>query len=124
DATRRVLATLQPQGVAVSIDDVGTGVANLIALHRFRLSSLKLDRHFALGMQDDPGLQDLARAVIGIGHALRLRMVAKGVESQEAAEFLGERGCDEIQGFHVARPMPAADVALWWNARSLAPRTL
>jgi diguanylate cyclase (GGDEF)-like protein len=124
DATRRAFATLRPHGIAISVDDFGTGFSNLIALHRFQLSSLKLDRHFALGMQDDPALQDLTRAVIGIGHALRLRMVAKGIETQQAAEFLSDRGCDEVQGFHIARPMPAADVALWWNARALAPRAL
>jgi predicted signal transduction protein with EAL and GGDEF domain len=124
EATRRVFAALQPHAVSISVDDFGTGFSNLIALHRFRLSSLKLDRHFALGMQDDPALQDLTRAVIGIGHALRLRMVAKGVETRAAARFLSDRGCDEIQGFHIARPMPAADVPLWWSARALAPRAL
>lgn len=124
DATRRAFAVLQPHRVSISVDDFGTGFSNLIALHRFQLTSLKLDRHFALGMQDDPALQDLTRAVIGIGHALRMRMVAKGVETPEAARYLGERGCDEVQGFHIARPMPAADVPLWWGTRTLVPRSV
>jgi diguanylate cyclase (GGDEF)-like protein len=123
EASRRALGALRPHRVAVSVDDFGTGFSNLIALHRFQVSSLKLDRHFALGMQDDPALQDLTRAVIGIGHALRLRMVAKGVESEDAADFLSERGCDEAQGFQIARPMPAADLPLWWNTRSLVQWT-
>ena len=59
-----------------------------------------------------------------MGHSLRLRLVAKGVESDFAAGYLAERGCDEAQGFHFARPMPAEDVTLWWQARELSQRAL
>jgi diguanylate cyclase (GGDEF)-like protein len=120
DATRRVLGALRSQGVSVSVDDFGTGFSNLLYLHRVQVNCLKLDRHFALGMEDDPGLCDLARAMIEMGHALQLRMVAKGVESAFSAQFLAEHRCDEGQGFHFARPMPAADIMLWWQARELS----
>ena len=106
----------------MTVDDFGTSFSNLIYLHRMQVAALKLDRHFALGMPDDPALQELSAALIALGHALRLRMVAKGVESEFAAAYLAERGCDEAQGFHFARPMPAADVTLWWQARELAAR--
>ena len=122
DATRRVLQGLHALGCPVTVDDFGTSFSNLIYLHRMQVAALKLDRHFALGMPDDPALQELSAALIALGHALRLRMVAKGVESEFAAAYLAERGCDEAQGFHFARPMPAADVTLWWQARELAAR--
>lgn len=124
EASRRVLGSLQAHGVSVSLDDFGTGLSNLIYLHRFQIRTLKLDRHFALGMLDDPALQEVVEAVIAMGHALRLRMVAKGVESAFVADFLAERGCDEAQGFHFARPMPAADVPLWARTRDLAQLAL
>jgi diguanylate cyclase (GGDEF)-like protein len=120
EASRRALAGLRTHDISLSLDDFGTGLSNLIYLHRFQIRTLKLDRHFALGMQDDPALQEVVEAVIAMGHALRLRMVAKGVESAFAADFLTERGCDEAQGFHFARPMPAADVPVWAQARDLA----
>jgi diguanylate cyclase (GGDEF)-like protein len=120
EASRRAIAALRSHALTLSLDDFGTGLSNLINLHRFQIRTLKLDRHFALGMQDDPALQELIGAVIALGHALRLRMVAKGVETAYAADFLTERSCDEAQGFHFARPMQAADVPLWVQARDLA----
>jgi diguanylate cyclase (GGDEF)-like protein len=120
EAGRRALTALRGFEVNLALDDFGTGLSNLINLHRFQIRTLKLDRHFALGMQDDPALQEVVEAVIAMGHALNMRMVAKGVETAYAADFLTERGCDEAQGFHFARPMPAADVPLWMQARDLA----
>lgn len=122
DASRHVLLGLRALGCQVAVDDFGTSFSNLIFLHRMQVSALKLDRHFGLGMPDDPALQELSTALIALGHSLRLRVVAKGVESDFAAAYLAERGCDEAQGFHFARPMPAADVTLWWQARELAAR--
>jgi diguanylate cyclase (GGDEF)-like protein len=124
DASRRVLVGLHARGAHVAVDDFGTSFSNLIYLHRVQVQALKLDRHFALGMPDDPALQELSAALIAMGHSLRLRLVAKGVETEFAATYLGERGCDEAQGFHFARPMPAADVTLWWQARELSQRAL
>jgi EAL domain-containing protein (putative c-di-GMP-specific phosphodiesterase class I) len=124
DATRRVLTALRSAGATVAVDDFGTSFSNLLYLHRVQVGALKLDRHFALGMPDDPALQELSAALIAMGHALRLRLVAKGVESEFAATYLTERGCDEAQGFHFARPMPAADVTLWWQAREFSQRAL
>jgi diguanylate cyclase (GGDEF)-like protein len=120
DASRRTLGLLQAEGVTVSIDDFGAAFSNLIYLDRFQIKAIKLDRHFALGMQDDPALRDLTEAVIAMGHALRLRMVAKGVESEQAVRFLADHGCDEAQGFQFARPMPAADIPLWSSTREVA----
>jgi diguanylate cyclase (GGDEF)-like protein len=124
EASRRAITGLRAHDISLALDDFGTGLSNLIYLHRFQIRTLKLDRHFALGMQDDPALQEVTEAVIAMGHALHLRMVAKGVESSFAADFLAERGCDEAQGFHFARPMPPADVPLWAQARDLAQLTL
>jgi len=120
DATRRVMQGLRALGATVAVDDFGTAFSNLIYLHKVQLDVLKLDRHFALGMPDDPALRELTDALVAMGHALRLRVVAKGVETDFSANYLAERGCDEAQGFLFARPMPAADVKLWWQARELS----
>ena len=121
-ATRGALAALHAMGIKVILDDFG-GLANLLYLHRYQIRGLKLHRQFALGMEDDPALQEVTAALIGVARSLRLRIAAKGVESAAVAEFLRAHDCDEAQGFHFARPMLAADMALWWQARDLARLT-
>lgn len=120
DASRRALSTLQHAGVAVAIDDFGAAFSNLNYLDRFRIETIKLDRHFALGMQDDPTLRDLTQAIIVMGQALRLRIVVKGVESAAVAGLLHGQRCDEALGFHFAQPMLGTDVPLWSRTRELA----
>ena len=122
DAARRSLAALQTLGVSVCLDDFGSGLSNLLYLHRYQIRGLKLHRQFALGAQDDTAVQAVTAGLIGLARTLGLRVAAKGVESAEIAAFLHSLGCDEAQGFHFARPMLAADIELWSQARDLAQR--
>lgn len=122
DAARRALAALQAAGVSVCLDDFGSGLSNLLYLHRYRIGGLKLHRQFALGAEDDASLQTATAGLIGLARALGLRVAAKGVESPAVAAFLQAHGCDEAQGFHYARPMPGPDLELWCQARALAQR--
>ena len=98
-------------GVHLAIDDFGTGYSSLAYLKRFPLDTLKIDKRF---IDDVPQLQDdkeIVSAVVGLGHTLRLKVLAEGVETPEQLEFLTEQGCDLYQGYLFSPPVPAAEFA-------------
>ena len=106
-ATTATLHKLKGLGVRIAIDDFGTGYSSLSYLKRFPIDSLKIDRSF---VTDLPGNQDdasIAQAVITMAHALRLKVIAEGVENEAQLEFLAAHGCDEMQGYYFSRPLPA-----------------
>ncbi|RYZ11589.1 MAG: EAL domain-containing protein [Comamonadaceae bacterium] len=122
DAAEQTLAQLRALkglGVLLSIDDFGTGYSSLNYLNRFPIDKLKIDRSFVSRMLDDPTDLTIARAIIGLGHALGLRVVAEGVELEAQASTLRTARCDELQGYHIARPM-APDLLAAWVARDHA----
>ena len=107
EATSATLHRLKAIGVRIAIDDFGTGYSSLSYLKRFPLDSLKIDRSFVTEL---PGNQDdasIAQAVITMGHALRLKIVAEGVETEAQLDFLAANACDEMQGYYFARPLSA-----------------
>lgn len=104
-----LLCALKAMGCHLSIDDFGTGYSSLAQLKRFPVDCLKIDRSF---IQDLPGDADdaaIPRAVLAMAHSLKLRVVAEGVETAEQLQFLREHDCDDVQGFLLGRPMPAAE---------------
>ena len=105
-------------GVRVAIDDYGTGYSSLAYLHRLPVSELKIDRSFVTDMCNDEAAEKIVRSTIDLAHGLGLRVVAEGVESQEAATVLSSLGADTCQGYFFARPMPAADFERWYDARN------
>lgn len=107
------LHALKALGVMLSIDDFGTGFSSLNYLNRFPIDKLKIDRSFVHKMLGDPTDMAIARAIIGLGHTLGLRVVAEGVERREEADTLRAAQCDELQGYLIARPMPASRLAAW-----------
>jgi diguanylate cyclase (GGDEF)-like protein/PAS domain S-box-containing protein len=107
-------------GVRLSIDDFGTGYSSLAYLKRFDVDKLKVDRSFVRDMTTDPDDATIVRAIIGMARALKLRVIAEGVENAETARLLGIYRCDEAQGFHYARPMDGAALATWLEARRAA----
>jgi EAL domain-containing protein (putative c-di-GMP-specific phosphodiesterase class I) len=107
EATSATLHKLKAIGVSIAIDDFGTGYSSLSYLKRFPIDSLKIDRSFVTEL---PGNQDdvsIAQAVITMGHALRLKIVAEGVENEAQLDFLAANLCDEMQGYFFSRPLPA-----------------
>ena len=112
----RVLNTitrLDRMGVAISLDDFGTGFSSLQHLRRLPLAEVKIDRSFVLGMGNDKGDAAIVRSVIDLAEGLGLRVVAEGVEDEQTWRLLAAAGCHAAQGWFHARPMPAADFDEW-----------
>jgi EAL domain-containing protein (putative c-di-GMP-specific phosphodiesterase class I) len=106
EITTNALRSLKALGVRIAIDDFGTGYSSLGYLKRFPIDSLKIDRSFIAELPDDHDDASIAQAVIRLSHALRLKVIAEGVENRAQLDFLAASGCDEIQGYYFSRPMP------------------
>jgi diguanylate cyclase (GGDEF)-like protein len=115
------IQALRALGVAIAIDDFGTGYSSLAYLSRLPCDRLKIDRSFVHDLLGDTNARAIVRAIIGLGHTLGLTVVAEGVEREAEAALLREAGCDELQGFLYARPMPAEALAAWLQAWPAAP---
>ncbi|WP_446743675.1 putative bifunctional diguanylate cyclase/phosphodiesterase [Silvibacterium acidisoli] len=110
DGTAATVAGLRAIGVQVAIDDFGTGYSSLGYLRRFPIDRLKIDRSFVSDVAQTEEDTALAAAIISIGHTLRLKVTAEGVETAEQLEYLRTRDCDEAQGYYFAKPMSFEDL--------------
>lgn len=119
DEALQRLTALDRLGVRLAIDDFGTGYSSLGYLKRIPIRKLKIDRSFVKGLPGDESDAAIATAVIQLARALRLRVIAEGVETPRQREFLREAGCDEFQGFLVS-PAVAPDEFLKLVARPRA----
>ena len=108
-----LLTRLRMKGFQLSIDDFGTGFSSMKQLVRLPFSEIKVDKSFVLTALKSEESQAVVRSIIDLGRSLGLRTVAEGVEDQETLALLKELFCDQAQGFHIARPMPPADVRAW-----------
>jgi diguanylate cyclase (GGDEF)-like protein len=102
-----ILERLSAMGVLVSVDDFGTGYSSMSYLRRFPIDKLKIDRVFISDIADRPEDASIVRAIVSLAHSLRLKVVAEGVETEAQLDFLKTVGCDEYQGYHFSRPLPA-----------------
>jgi diguanylate cyclase (GGDEF)-like protein/PAS domain S-box-containing protein len=109
-------------GLSFALDDFGTGYSSLSYLRQLPVSTLKIDRSFVINMLADQGDLHIVRAVISLAEAFGVRTVAEGVETAEHARVLAELGCHELQGYGIARPMPAHALQAWMEQRSPVPR--
>jgi EAL domain-containing protein (putative c-di-GMP-specific phosphodiesterase class I) len=110
---REVLDELTGLGVRIVLDDFGTGYSSLAHIRRLPVRELKIDRSFVLGLGSSEHDEVLVRTMIELAANLGLRVVAEGVETAAAWQRLAELGCDAAQGYHIARPAPAAELDLW-----------
>ncbi|APW37251.1 hypothetical protein RD110_08620 [Rhodoferax koreense] len=106
DVVMQSLRTFRDLGVTLSIDDFGTGYSSLAYLRRFPIQYLKIDRQFVSAMASDTSACEIVRLIVEMAHRLNLRCIAEGIETVAQLELLKAMGCDEGQGFLLARPMP------------------
>ncbi|MBB5694175.1 putative bifunctional diguanylate cyclase/phosphodiesterase [Muricoccus pecuniae] len=111
DETLAILRRLRGLGIRIAMDDFGTGYSSLGYLQKFPFDKVKIDRSFISHLGEDRSAEAIVRAVVGMSHALGVRTIAEGVETQAQAELLRDKGCEAVQGFLFGRPMSAGNLA-------------
>ncbi len=120
EKTARLLARIRRLGVRLALDDFGTGYSNLGYLQQFPLDFLKIDQSFVRAMGAVPDGSVIVDTVISLAHRLGLQVIAEGVETEAQRDSLRARGCDELQGYLLSRPLPVAALDAWLAGRSVA----
>ncbi|MEI4791392.1 EAL domain-containing protein [Bacillus sp. FJAT-53060] len=108
--SKQVLTSLKQLGVRISIDDFGTGHSSLSYLKDLPIHRLKIDKSFIEDILSDSKSEQITGAIIAMGHQLSLEVIAEGVETFAQAQLLSAQGCDDLQGFYYAKPLPAIDI--------------
>ena len=124
DNSIRTLYELKRLGLRISLDDFGTGHSSLSYLKRFPIDTLKIDQSFVRDITSDPDTAAIVTAIIAMGHSLRLKVIAEGVEYTEQSSFLKRCNCDQMQGFLINAPVPASEFLQLLHARDHDGRTL
>lgn len=110
DKAMLIFQELENHGITVSIDDFGTGYSSLAYLKSFPAKELKIDRAFVSDVAKKSQAKELLKAIIVMGHALHMTVVAEGVEDETTASLLEELNCDVVQGYYFSRPMEASAI--------------
>ena len=118
---RGIMLDCQALGISFALDDFGTGYSSMSYLKRLPADLLKIDQSFVRNMLVDRDDLHLVSAVIGLARSFGLGVIAEGVETIEHGAMLMRLGCDLVQGYGIARPMPADEVLAWVDAFDLAP---
>ncbi|MDR7191908.1 putative bifunctional diguanylate cyclase/phosphodiesterase [Luteimonas terrae] len=118
DLAIALLTRLRARGLRLAIDDFGTGYSSMAYLQRLPIDTLKIDMAFVREIPGDG--EAITTAILAMAHQLGLGVVAEGVETQAQHDFLREAGCEQIQGYRIARPLPPEAFLLRWGARAQA----
>ncbi|MDB5490869.1 MAG: cyclic nucleotide-binding domain protein [Micavibrio sp.] len=110
DNAKEVLEMCRAAGMSIAIDDFGTGYSSLSYLYYFPIDTLKIDQSFVRAMTREAKSLELVRSIVGLGKNLKMKIVAEGVETVEEARILRDMGCDLVQGYYFAKPLPENDV--------------
>lgn len=113
--TYATLSALREFGVHVSIDDFGTGYSSLAYFRDLPADELKIDRSFIMDLSMDSANRRIVALIIELAHRFDLHVVAEGVETAEAAAWLNDLGCDQLQGHYFSRPIPTDDIKVWFD---------
>ncbi|HUF19220.1 MAG TPA: EAL domain-containing protein [Burkholderiales bacterium] len=120
-ATIEKLKEVRALGLKVAIDDFGTGYSSLAYLARLPVETLKIDRSFITKMLDDANTMTVVQAMISLAHALRLKVVAEGVETEEQAKMLHMLRCDQMQGYLISKPLPLEAMTALLRSHAFPP---
>ncbi len=122
EAVARDLRQLRELGIGISIDDFGTRYSTLNYIKHFPVDRVKIDQCFIRDLATNPNDAAIVRAIVSLCHSLELDIVAEGVETAEQLALLRAEGCNEVQGFYFAQPMPAEDLVAFVNERGAQAR--
>lgn len=117
EPTVRMLGNLRRMGIRLAVDDFGTGYSSLSYLKRFPIDTLKIDKSFVQDVTVDDDDASLVKAIVVMGHALKLNVIAEGVETAEQLAFLRQQGCDGMQGYFFSRPLPLEEITPMLQSR-------
>jgi len=109
DRTIATLEYLKSTGITLAMDDFGTGYSSLSYLRRFPIDVLKIDRSFVIDIEQSDDGATICAAILAMSRQLGLTVIAEGVENNEQVDFLRAHDCDEIQGYLISKPVPAAE---------------
>lgn len=115
------LHSIRAMGVCIAIDDFGTGFSSLSYLAKLPVDTLKIDRSFIVDLDAGQEGSVLVTTIISLAHALKLKVVAEGVETSEQLRLLASLHCDEFQGYLFGKPVPAEIFAAKYLARPATP---
>jgi diguanylate cyclase (GGDEF)-like protein len=109
------LVRLKQMGVSITVDDFGTGYSSLSYLARLPIQGVKIDQRFVRGLEQNRNDEAITQAIIALSHSLGLRVIAEGVETAAQLDYLKRHGCEEAQGFFIARPLEEPELRNWWR---------
>ena len=109
------LVRLKQIGVSITVDDFGTGYSSLSYLARLPIQGVKIDQRFVRGLEQNRNDEAITQAIIALSHSLGLRVIAEGVETAAQLDYLKRHGCEEAQGFFIARPLEEPELRNWWR---------
>ena len=113
EETQSSLSKFKEAGVKIYLDDFGTGYSSLGYLSKLPFDTLKIDKSFTYDIASNNNSQVISRAIMGIAHSLNLKVISEGVENKKQLNYLQDIGCDKIQGFYFAKPMPVDKFCSW-----------
>lgn len=122
DTTTDLLHRLHRLGICISMDDFGTGYSSLSYLRRFPFDKIKIDQSFVRSIGSGTGSVEIIRAVVGLGKALNMGVLAEGVETAKQLAILRSEGCDELQGYFFSAPLPVQDLKAFIAEQSTLSR--
>lgn len=118
DAVMKTLAALRQQGVRLDLDDFGIGQASLLSIRRFGVTRIKIDRSFVIGVDSDTEQRAMVGVIVSLAREMGLATLAEGVETAAERDALIELGCDALQGYFLAKPMPFEETQNWLASQS------
>ena len=115
DTVKKNMRLIKEAGFSISLDDFGMGHSSLLYLKRWAVDEVKIDRTFVDGLVTSAEDRVIVKAIVALGDALSLQMVAEGVENQMQADILSASGCKNVQGYFYSPPIEAKEMETWFN---------